>query len=222
MGHAPNINRNPRKLAELRAKLRAESAAGWTRKADGTLQAVETIGGCLARGAQVLGRCTKAPGCYRRVTVDLVWLCEHGFGLESVYEITKSYSCGRMGGCKVEFGPSTYPGGTPLRALADPHDHLLQFRCCNCDGEGYRRSATSLLLELRRRGREDADRVGAHVLAKRMQRVCIQCGGREWRAVVSTLPPRPDGAADLEEEAEGDAAEPASTARGWKSELWRR
>ena len=215
MGHAPNINRNPRALDKLRAQLRSESLAGWVRKADGGLEPVETVSGCLARGAVVRGRCSLVE-CFRKITLDLAWLRDHGFGDHTVYEVTKQFTCGRMAGCKVRFEGSTYPGGPPLRALSEPIDHLLQFRCAACGEEGYRRSAASLLAELRRRGREDADRLGPLTLARRMRRACATCGGGEWRVIVTALPTE-GGLEPSIEEAEGDAAEPPMTGRGWKA-----
>ncbi len=211
MGHAPNINRNARKLVELNARDRAESLAGWRRTKGGTLQEVDTVAGCLARGAVVQGRCLKVEGCFRKVRLNLTFLAEHGFGEETIYEATKQFTCARVGGCRVEFDRPRYPGGTPLLALAEPPDTLLQFRCTACGGEGYRRTASSLLADLRRLGREDAERVGPLTLAKRMRRACGLCGEREWRAITVAIPA--GGATG--EEPEGDAAEPPSTGRGW-------
>ena len=220
MGHAPNILRNLRKLAELIAQLRAESSAGWLRNKDGSLTPVNTVSGCLARGAVIRGRCTEAEGCYRRVELDLAHFQRHGFGHEDAWTLQGQFNCGRLGGCKLKFDPPRYLGGTPLMELAQPPDSLLQFRCVGCGGEGYRRIASHLWVELRTRGREDADRVGVHTLAKRMRRVCAQCGCREWKGSVAALPTG-SGALASGEEPEGDAAEPPVERRGmWKRAAW--
>ena len=212
MGHAPNILRNPRALADLLARLHSESITGWRRKPGGGVEPVNTVNGCLARAAIVTAKCVKVDGCYRRVEMDLVWLREHGFGDQEVYAMQAQYACARFDRCKLDWDQPRSPGGTPLVGLAVPPDHLLQFRCRHCQSEGYRRKASSLLAEFRRRGRPDAECVGALTLAARMSRACAQCGGREWKAIITEL----GAASDAAEEPEGDAAEPPTIERGMR------
>lgn len=213
MGHAPNILRNPRALAQLEARLRSESLAGWRRLKSGGLERVNTVSGCLARGAVVVGRCTKLDGCRRRVELDLGFLRNHGFGHMEIHAVTQQFMCARMGGCQLRFEQPRYPDGLPLFELAGPPDHLLQFRCQGCTSEGYRTSAAALLARLVRHDREDAQRIGLAALARRLKQTCSQCGGELWSVTAEAIPVSTAALSLSPSELEGDAAEPVLPAR---------
>lgn len=182
MGH----NVSDRKLAERRAKEVENLPPGW-RRVGKEAQAVNTPRAMLARGAVVVGRCSLAPECGRRVRPNLRFLVDHGFGDAEISRLQSAYSCGRYGGCELRFDQPMYPNGAPLLSLLQTGPMAVEFRCAACDGMGWQFTPERLLARVTASGRGDGN-TGLSTLAAAIRKRC-QCGGREWRARLRWPPP---------------------------------
>ncbi len=169
-------NLTDRKLRELSARAASDGLKGWNRTRDGKLEPVQTVAGCIARGVLVTGRCTKHAGCDRRVQVDLAFWADHGFALMLWNDLVQQFSCGRLGGCGLDFRAYN-PEGTPLVAMAEAPDTLVTFYCQAGRVPGYSAMASALLAGVRKRQHPLAETAGILTAARLLRLQCKVCKG---------------------------------------------